>query len=172
MIINNLKTSLKDSLTKDTLLRNWTWMFLLLVIILQTMIIFDSERISTVKLMWYLRRASAEERSGFIAFGKDFTEYVEFLNENIPEDALVVIPKESQGGVFGHVGMMQYYLFPRTIVDCPPDIADECVLSMRGDNSYILAPNSVFPPRSAADQIKEFIPFDGEQGIYVPKTKP
>lgn len=166
--ISDLKNDWKDKLTKAGLRRNWVWILVLVTVIFQFITIFNSELIFRAKLIWYLRGASAEERSGFIAFGRGFSEYIQFLNEIIPDDAMVVIPKESQGGVFGHVGMMQYYLFPRTIVDCPPDIAEQCVLSMRGGNTYILAPNSVFPPRSAANQIKEFILFEGDQGVYVP----
>jgi hypothetical protein len=160
---------LKLSSLREVIYQHWQWLFISVVVIVQLITIFNSDLIFTAKLIWYLREADAETRSGFIAFGRSFSEYIDFLNENIPEDALVVIPKESQGGVFGHVNMMQYYLFPRTIVDCPPEIAEECVLSMKGENSYILAPNAAFPPRSAADQIKEYIPFAENQGVYVPK---
>jgi hypothetical protein len=168
-IVSKLKRDRIDSPTKESFCRNWVKILLLIAVIIQIFTIFNSDLIFTAKLIWYLRESSAEERSGFIAFGRGFSEYVQFLNEHIPENALVVIPKETQGGVFGHVGMMQYYLFPRTIVDCPLEIAEECVLSMRGGNSFILSPNSGFPPRSAADQIKNFISFDGDQGVYVPK---
>jgi hypothetical protein len=81
----------------------------------------------------------------------------------------VAIPKPAQGQEFGYVAIMEYFLFPRTIIDCPVDIVEQCVRNLTGGNTYILAPNAIFPPRAIADEVKKFVSYDGVRGVYVPK---
>jgi hypothetical protein len=115
--------------------------------------------------IWRERNASAPWRSASILFGD---EYIEFVKAIVPEDGLVIIPKEEQVWNFGNVGLMQYFLFPRQIADCPIADLEECILSLKGSNSYVLAPDLTFPPREYADQVKRYIPFKGDRGLYVP----
>lgn len=110
----------------------------------------------------------ATYRSASILFGEKYAEYIEFVKAMVPEEGLVIIPKEEQVWNFGNVGLMQYFLFPRNIADCPVETLDECILNLKGTNTYILAPDSTYPPRDLADQVKQFIPFDKDQGLYVP----
>jgi hypothetical protein len=95
-------------------------------------------------------------------------EYIEFVKSIVPEDGLVMIPKEEQVWNFGNAGLMQYFLYPRQIADCPIESLEECILNLKGPNTYILAPDATFPPREVADQVKRFIPFEGDRGLYVP----
>jgi hypothetical protein len=117
---------------------------------------------------WRVRNQSATWRSADLMFGHDYAEYIEFVKATVPEDGLVIIPKESQDWTFGNVGLMQYFLFPRQIANCPITDLEGCILKLTGTNIYLLAINASFPPKDLAAQVKLYIEFDGERGIFVP----
>lgn len=58
---------------------------------------------------------------------RDRTEYIGFLRAEIPENATVVVPSEGYGGIFRFTELMQYYLFPRAVIRCPPDVLEACL---------------------------------------------
>jgi hypothetical protein len=147
---------------------NLSVVLLTLAVASQFWILFRNYLPDLVQKIWHAKAGSALWRSGSIHLGDDYAQYIEFIKTNTPEDALVIIPKEDQAWNFGNVGLMQYHLYPRKIADCPVDTLDECILNLKGKNTYILAPNSTFPPRELADQVKDFISYDQESGLYVP----
>lgn len=152
---------------------NWTRtnasiLILSLIVISQMMILISSVIPDLVQKIWQARTGSAKWRSASIHLGDDYANYIEFVKTNTPEDALVIIPKEDQVWNFGNVGLMQYHLYPRRIADCPIDSLDECILNLRGTDTYILAPTLTFPPRELADQVKRYLPYDQESGLYLP----
>ncbi len=71
--------------------------------------------------------------------------------------------------VYGDIGLMQYFLRPRTIIDCPmgEDMAP-CVRSMTGKTTYLLAVPD-FPPQADASLYRDLVAFDAERGAYVPR---
>lgn len=117
--------------------------------------------------LWNMRRRSTYDRSVVFFLDELSLSYLEFANSQMPEDAVVVIPKQTNESIFGYVGMMQFYLFPRTIVDCPIEAAQEC-LGMGRPNTYILAPSIDFPPRELISEGMRFIEHDGDQGLFAP----
>jgi len=143
-------------------------LILVLIVTAQLMILFRNNIPDLVQKIWRARAGSATWRSASIHLGNDYANYIEFVKANMPEDALVIIPKEDQVWDFGNVGLMQYHLYPRKIADCPIDKLEACILNLKGANTYILAPTSTFPPRELADQIKQYVPYDQESGLYVP----
>jgi hypothetical protein len=130
--------------------------------------IFQGYSLKTFQIIWQEWSRPSVWRSASILFGDNYAEYIEFVKAFVPKNGLVMIPKEEQVWDFGNVGLMQYFLFPRQIVDCPIESLEECILNLKGPNSYILAPDATFPPRRYADRVKEFIPFKGDRGLYVP----
>jgi len=119
---------------------------------------------------WSLRSYSAWERSALLSEGDDFLEDVSFLREEIPESAKVVVPPHSfvsKAGPYTFVSFMQYFLFPREVLNCGEDVA-VCVRGLTGGTSYILRLGE-FPPPLAAREHKEYVPFRDEMGVYVPK---
>ena len=120
--------------------------------------------------IWEERSNPAIWRSASIHLGSDYAEYLAFVRSHVPEDGLLIIPKASQSWQFGNIGLMQHYLFPRRIADCPIDKLETCILNLKGSNTYILAPTGSFPPREIADQVKRFLPYgdDEKRGLYVP----
>jgi len=79
-----------------------------------------------------LWRQPAWKRAGYVAqyLGPDRTEFIGFLRSSIPQDAKVVIPPEGYGDIFGFPNLMQAYLFPRDIVDCPSDKPYRCIFDL------------------------------------------
>jgi len=119
-----------------------------------------------------VRSMPSLERSARLAFGDAFWQYVDFIRHTVPGEATVIIPPESVDVALGNEGIVQYYLFPRTVANCPwAEPLEPCILRLTGPDSYILAIGD-FPPPSAAGQVKDFLPFDDARGIYVPRYVP
>lgn len=118
--------------------------------------------------IWPVRDQTALDRSAEIAFGNEFASYIRYLRETIPEGGRVVLPPMIAEPVYGNVGLMQYFLFPREVVNCPPAPAvSECVRSMHGPRSYILAIGD-FPHPSDVPAGKTLMTLADGYGLYVP----
>jgi hypothetical protein len=115
------------------------------------------------------RDLSARTRGVHIAFGEQLGSFVEYLESEVPYDARVVIPPQEIDSTLGNVGLVQYFLFPRDIVNCPagPDLA-ECVRSMVGDRTFILRAGEFPEPRDVPSS-KTYLPFNTELGLYRPR---
>jgi hypothetical protein len=120
------------------------------------------------KLLLEKSWANAAERSALNFAGREFSEFIGFVNQNVPPDGTVFIPQFEQNEIFGHEGIMEFFLFPRRIENCSPNISEEeCILNLHGPNKYILAVEG-FPPRSAAVKVKQWVSFNEEWGVYIP----
>ena len=117
--------------------------------------------------VWGLRDAEAWVRTGTILLGDRTTGHFGFLRESIPEDARVVLPPHS-GGIYDHIGLVQYFLVPRDIINCGPNEVEACVKRVAGKSTFILAVGN-FPPRDVAEETKRFVEYDDDLGVYVPK---
>lgn len=155
-------------MTRDWILGRIAMVLVLLSVAVQAYLVLGDYAIPTVRRVWETRREDAVTRSARFAFGDDFAGYVSWLRDTIPAGSRVAIPKEEQGGPFGNLGLMQYFLFPRQIVDCPVDEVEACVARMTGPNSYVLAPNDLFPPRDIAHAVRQFHAYDGIRGVFGP----
>jgi hypothetical protein len=119
---------------------------------------------------WEVRRYSAWERSALLSEGEDFLAFVSFLRGAIPESGKVVFPPKSyasKAGVFTELGFMKYFLFPRQVLNCAEPV-EECVRSLTGPSSFIVAVGG-FPPPEAAEEVKDYIPFQDGKGVYAPR---
>lgn len=110
----------------------------------------------------------AVERSARVAFGDRFSDFLAFVSENVPPEDRIVLPPLAVDAAFGDVGLMQYLLFPREIINCPagPDLP-ACVRSLTGDETCILRVGE-FPAPQDVPESKEYMPFDDERGLYCP----
>jgi len=114
----------------------------------------------------------ARERSARLAFGDGFAEYIRFLQEVVPSDATVIVPPVTVDEVLGNEGIVQYYLFPRRISNCPGSLPiGPCIARLTGPDSYILAVGE-FPPPDVAEHAKTLVRFDDDRGVYVPRPGP
>jgi hypothetical protein len=121
--------------------------------------------------LWRVRGEPALVRSAQLSFGAEFTRYIVFLREVIPEQALVVIPPREVDPVLGEMPLLQYYLFPRRLTNCPGGVPwSECVGNYSGAHTYILAVES-FPPRDSWLLSKAYLPMDGNRGVFAPRSE-
>lgn len=119
-------------------------------------------------IVWSLRDEPVWVRTGSILLGDRITGHLGFLRETLPEDSRVILPPHSSGGIYEHIGLMQYFLGPRDIVNCGRDEVDACVRRVTGDSTYILAAGN-FPPHDVAEESKRYVEYDNDLGVYVPK---
>lgn len=106
------------------------------------------------------------QRGGVISFGDNFAAYIGFLRSQVPEAARVVIPPFDLDPVYGNLGLMQFFLFPREIVNCPsgPDLS-ACTSSLTSPNTYLMRVRSFPHPESVA-RGRLLLQFDDQLGLY------
>jgi hypothetical protein len=99
-----------------------------------------------------------------------FANYVEFLNENIPQSARVVLPPKEYGPWAGTTTpFMQFFLAPRQVYNCvqPPAA---CLADFSTANTYFL----LFDVEAVQTTLSGMEPdrirmFDQDWGVYVPR---
>lgn len=142
---------------------------LTLALLIQIYFLFTSSISPSVKAVWEVREFGPLDRSAHLIFGDSFAAYISFLQEHVPQDATLVIPRQDVDYALGHVGIMQYFLIPRKIINCALDaVVEECIREFGGSNTYILAVGD-YPPREEALLRREFVGFDDLRGVYVPR---
>jgi hypothetical protein len=152
---------------KSMLRQKWLILVFISVIAIQLYLLVTFI-ISAGHQVWLMRDMSPIQKSAMMTWTKEFSDYIGFLNNVIPEDAKVIIPPNNSGLPLDNVGYIQYLLFPRDIHNCGQNEIEACILRVTGSNTYILA-NSNFPPKELAEQSKTYIKFSDGYGVYVPK---
>lgn len=107
-------------------------------------------------------------RSARFAFSANFADYIEFLREEIPEDALVIIPPENiSSWALADTPTMQFFLAPRRIINC---ITVECGSEFIGrENTYILIMGlHRFPGEEIRPLIENISMHNDSWGVYGP----
>ena len=121
--------------------------------------------------VWRIRDQSALVRSARLSYGPEFADYVLFLRRIIPEDGLVVLPPSGVDVVFGNMGFMQYFLFPRELTNCPEAVVwEECLVNFRGGRTYLISVGG-FPQSEELGLDERYIPFNGKWGVFVPADR-
>ena len=110
--------------------------------------------------------ASAKDGGARIAFGDQFGDFLQYVDGFVPPDGRVVVPPIDVDSTYGDVGLMQYLLFPREIVNCPAG-ADlpGCVQSLIGQRTYILRVGD-FPAPEDVPASKVYSSFAATLGLY------
>lgn len=157
--------------SKNLFKQYWRIVLLVVAISVQLFVLGKDYIFPWAYKIWLIRETPAIERSAI--FSKDVTgssEYIKFIRDVVPSerDAKVILPHKEIWGPFTHIGFMQYFLYPRLVDNCHKPI-DKCVLNLMGEKTYILSVPG-FPPHDVASQIKIYLPFDGEWGIFMPFT--
>ena len=144
-----------------------TWV-LAAVVVIQLALLGWSQWPGALRVAQY-QGLPATERSARIAFGDQFGDFIQFLSAEIPPNGRLVVPPMDMESILGDIGLMQYFLFPRQIVNCPSgDDMPACVQSMTGSNTHILRTGK-FPPSDAVPPAKDYQPFSADWGIYSPR---
>src|SRR3990172_8039868 len=108
-------------------------------------------------------------RSANFGQNQRFANYVQFLNENIPTKARVVLPPEGGGlKVLSTTPYMQFFLAPRQVINCI-DIA--CAQTISRENTYFLVVGD-FPGAGYSTPARNVRMFDSEWGLLLPDHSP
>jgi len=141
---------------------------LALAVGIQLVLLVSGSFAPSVARLWQVRNEPALTRSASLSFGAEFSSYIRFLVHVIPDDALVVIPPMPNNQVLGHMGLMQYFLFPRRLTNCPSlDNWGECKLRYGGPGTYLIVIDG-FPPKGEMLESKQYLAFDADHGVLVP----
>jgi hypothetical protein len=111
-------------------------------------------------------------RSGKFAFSGNFSNFIDFLNDHIPEDAVVVIPPEEVSPwELSDSPTMQFFLAPREIRNCKEV---SCGASFIGkDNTYIIVMGEeTFPGSRIFDQAENIRMYNDTWGVYGEFSEP
>ena len=137
---------------------------------IQLLVLLQSNLIPLASRVWNNRSGSARQRSAALAFGSDFAGFMQFIAENVPPDAKLVLVRPDQDETFGNTGLMQYFLIPRKLINCPSSEPAEqvaCLTRLTGSDTYVLKVES-FPPVQAVEGAKRLLPYNDAWGVYVP----
>lgn len=116
-----------------------------------------------------LRGRSSLDRGARLSFGDDFAGYILFLRRQVPADGLVIQPSFRQDQVFGHQGLMQYFLFPRHVMSCPREINwESCLAKFNGADTYFLSVGD-FPPAFGPQNAELYTEYRPGRGLYGPE---
>lgn len=120
-----------------------------------------------LKRIWRNRERLAVDRSAALFLGSVGASYVQFLHDNLPSDATVVL---APGYPTGHEGIMEYFLLPRNVHDCDAPF-EQCARRYAGPQTYVLATRGAALPEPEVLGY-QFVAFDEAnwefQGFYAP----
>jgi hypothetical protein len=152
-------------------LRAWREVLLATILVaaaaLQVWLVLDRQVSPGIARFVRLQDRPAWERSAVGLNGEEFAAYIGFLRRQIPEDGKVILPPRLPVQAVAHVGLMQYYLFPREIHNCGIHEVVACVERVTGPTTYLLAVGD-FPPRELASKDRDYMPFNEDRGVYLP----
>jgi hypothetical protein len=124
-------------------------------------------RLATGKV-WANRHLDAVSRSADVAYGHDYMLYVQFLRDEIPEDAIVVLTRTDGQPQYDSSPFLQYFLIPRTVVDCPSGPMETCLLELGGPDVYFTYGRGALLPEATAAWLR-IVPFDEDRGVLAPR---
>jgi hypothetical protein len=133
----------------------------------QVWLVIDRQVLPGVSRSMRLRELPAWQRSAVGLNGEEFAAYIGFLRRQVPEDSKVIIPPRIPVAATSHVGLMQYYLFPRQIHNCGVNEVEACIERATGASTYLMAVKD-FPPQDLASRNRKYVPFNEDRGVYFP----
>ena len=136
---------------------------LLAGILLQTYVLTSGYLAPWGKRIWDLRTRTAWERTGLLSpwFGEDRTEFLAFIQETTSIDSVIIFTNRT--GPYGWRPVLQYFLFPRTVVLCPESGLNGCLGAYPGDGSYLVYLEGRPQPEDIPADAR-FIPFGAIDG--------
>jgi hypothetical protein len=100
-------------------------------------------------------------------------EFFKFLRESIPEDDLLLIPTEEMGsmGRYRFRYLIEYHLFPRTIIPCQDPLNPGCWGDWESSLIYVIKLNG-YPSEEWARLKTTYVlkPFTEQLGVYIPEV--
>ena len=135
-----------------------------LLLLLQIGISFRSVTSDLIKVRKNIGQSGLWRSAKFFG-GTKFANYITFLNENIPNDGTVLLPpKMVAPDKLATTPVMQFYLAPRTVINCS-DLS--CVDEKALQGKYVIIIKG-FPPLDEAPSMGELIMFNDSWGVLRP----
>ena len=146
----------------------WYSTFLLIVLGIQLYLLSTG----VVGPLWQDVRSLADrgylERSARLSFGDQFFRYIQFLRDEVPESGRIVLPPISVDDRLGNTGIMQFFLFPRSIVNCPTvETTEECLAVFQGSETYFLSVGP-FPGNDNVEGTRRYLSYSDDLGLFLP----
>ena len=145
------------------------WALLGKVVIIQIYLVFSSYGIRWLKAAWRTRNVEAETRSARFLLGRRAANYIQFLEDQVPESVPVVLPYRV--GEFSQQSLLQFFLMPRSIPGCGcegnrmDEMSAACVQCLRRADLAVPAIGE-FPPREAVADAKSLVRHDDDTGWF------
>lgn len=147
----------------------WVVLLVLILVVYQAIVLVNTYLLPMGLLAWERRALPVWERSALLLEGDRFAGHVGFLRQHVPEDARLILPPLERNNAYEHIGLMQYFLFPRDIHNCGhSETPAECVRRMTGETTYIIALD-YFPPRAETLETKTFLQYEEDLGVFAPR---
>jgi hypothetical protein len=109
-------------------------------------------------------------RSATALEGDDFGAYIQFLRQQIPENYRVMIPPLIPVRPTAHMGLMQFFLFPREIHNCGQNEVPACIERVNPASDFYILALRDFPPEELINPNRVLIPFREGTGVWSPPT--
>lgn len=151
----------------STVTRSTVLLIVSLAVLFQANVVFNKHISPMMNRISNLSGESMMYRAAYLFHGVDFAEYIKFLRETVPEDARVLLPPREPVQPMANVGLMHFFLFPRELHNCGVHEVEACLLRMEGSDFYVVTAWK-FPPQELANQVRRFIPLQGDEGVYGP----
>lgn len=137
-------------------------------VVYQARIILRGRVEAALEFWSHTKSMPAWQRAAAALEGDEFAEYIGFVRDVVPPTGSVMLPPHSFVGPHSHIGLMQYFLFPREIHNCGRNEVEACIERISEDPEFYVLAVRRFPPRELAEEGKDFVPFDEEDGVFVP----
>ena len=89
--------------------------------------------------VWVNKNQPAIIRSADSSYGGDYSRFIQFLVDTIPEEGTIVLSRNSGIPQYDSIYFMQYFAFPRRVRTCLTRDPLECVDELSGEEVYILS---------------------------------
>jgi hypothetical protein len=117
---------------------------------------------------WQVRDEPRLIRSADMSLGAQAARIIRYVNQVVPSDATILLPPGQDEARFSIARSMQYFFFPRTLVECHAIEDPTCQQALRDPSIYVLADTDFPPARSLAGRtsVAPAQPLGWFTGIY------
>ena len=102
-----------------------------------------------VKQVWDQPRVV---RSADMSLGAQARRVINFVRSVTPEDATIILPPEGEPGRFSLARSMQYFFFPRTLIECGSPDTQVCSHALVSPDTYVIAATDFPSPSTTSEK--------------------
>lgn len=141
---------------------------LLLALLVQVFLLVRSHGQRTIEIYKAIGQTGTWRGANF-AFSQDVANFYNFLNDQIPKDALVLIPTRANGPEpLTRNRYVEFFLWPRAVEYCE-GTSEDCIQKVGERNSAVLLAD-ITSLANLAKPTERYQLFNDQWGVYVPDT--